>query len=386
MKAILYAMGVNICVVGLSGCANTSPPVVFSAEGVQASDLPGNGAHGEYIVLAKAFTAAETKAMAVADNPASAAAADVALYQALGIAGMDAVDGNCSDFFISAGEREKYLDLSHDVIGWAGALATGAVGIAGGSKYLVGGLGVTTATAYNGVDIYTRNFLFGTDNIDSVDTLIKKALDAHRSGVLSDKSAWTFGNAIRVILDHQEICRPSAIVALVRSSIKNGTIVAAAAAGSDTTALSNVDRFAELEIARDLGYPGGSVLDSPHLAALYWLYVATPPSVAEMPQVQAVLGDVPTGPFLPAGRANPAWNAGKQAAVINDLGQLSSATVTSLKSQITDWQAKIAKGEAPTPSPVVGGKPDPIPPVAPKATSPEAAGSKHISVMVAPGH
>jgi hypothetical protein len=104
-----------------------------------------------------------------------------------------------------------------------GTIATGAVALASPhNATAAGAIALGTAALYNGVDIYTRNFLFNTDNIESVRVMIMGALAAHASKALpeNDPTIWTFAGAAQVINEHQAICLPASIRSLVLEAIK----------------------------------------------------------------------------------------------------------------------------------------------------------------------
>ncbi|MBV8799247.1 MAG: hypothetical protein JO208_05515 [Alphaproteobacteria bacterium] len=219
----------------LTGCE--SPTLIMTTEG-PSSQIPhssDNQYHGQYAILTTVFTKAQTQALADTQNPSGSAQANAAIYAELAKDGMATVDDNCSDFFTTAGEHEKYIDFARDAVAFTGTLASGVLALTDASNGAVAAVTLGTTTVYGGLDVYTKNFLFGAENIDSVRTLIENALDAHTKKVLADpQPVWTFNNAMRVILDHQEICRPSAIVSLVREAIRNAQLVAAAT-GAPTT-------------------------------------------------------------------------------------------------------------------------------------------------------
>ena len=146
--------------------------------------------------------------------------------------GYDLVDHYCRQFFEAGGQNQKWLDFSKDLVAGLGTLGTGiaAVATTGGSK-ATEIIALGTGTAYNGVDIYTRNFLYGADNIASVNTLVLNALDAHRLSTIGAANAdtstsWTFGSALLQIEAHQAYCQSDKIRDLVLQAIKGGTVVA----------------------------------------------------------------------------------------------------------------------------------------------------------------
>lgn len=169
------------------------------------------------------------------DDPVSRHARQMA------VEGVHLADSYCELFFRYGGDNQKWLLVSRDLVAALGSIATGAVALAGrNASTATGILALTTAGLYNGVDIYTRNFLFGSDNIESVRTMTMKALAAHSAAALPDHdtSVWTFGGAAQVVTEHQMICTPASIRNLVLQAIKAGSFVAAPAAAQAEASLS----------------------------------------------------------------------------------------------------------------------------------------------------
>ena len=143
--------------------------------------------------------------------------------------GYDLADYYCAQFFQSGGESQGWLNLSKDLVAALGTLATGASAITGTSGSRTAILALSTTASYNAIDVYSRNFLFGASNINSVRALTMRAMTAHRASTLDNENAakavWTFGSALRKIEEHQSICQSSAIRDLVLGAI-NTTKVA----------------------------------------------------------------------------------------------------------------------------------------------------------------
>jgi hypothetical protein len=139
-------------------------------------------------------------------------------------------EANCADYFRTAGTSQKWLLLLRDLVAAAGTVATGVAAAASAPSSVTAGIGIGTATAFGALDIYQRNFLFGSDNIEAVRTLVERALSAHIDAVLpaprrEPAEPWlAFGDAVVAIMQHQAICSPAAILALTRSAIRNGDI------------------------------------------------------------------------------------------------------------------------------------------------------------------
>jgi len=86
-------------------------------------------------------------------------------------------------------------------------------------------LAAGNALAGAGLDVYEDQFLFGADNVYSVQAMTMRALSAHQTDIDSAELE-TFDSGVRALLDHQSICTPGNILELVRASIDNGDFVA----------------------------------------------------------------------------------------------------------------------------------------------------------------
>ncbi len=184
--------------------------------------------------------------------------------------GYKVVENYCDAFFTASGDNQKWIDFTKDLTTALGTLGTGIASLSGTSASATSIIALGTATSYNGIDLYTRNFLFGAENIDSVRSLVKQALDAHATATILASSEgtsgtqevtakpavpgkkgkpgkpkvdavpategtkptlWTFGAAVQQIEDHQALCQAPKIKELVKDAVKNATISAYTPAG-----------------------------------------------------------------------------------------------------------------------------------------------------------
>jgi hypothetical protein len=384
----------SVVALTLGGCA--SPRIVMTSEGQPTTDRMGNSLvdaehkfKGSFEVLHAAYEKAYTRQLAVAKDPSKAKPEDAVLYQGLALHGMTAVYGNCSDFFLDAGEHEKYIGFTRDAVAVAGSLAAGIMALSSASSSAVATVALTTGTLYSSLDVYTKNFLFGAENIDSVRALIMNVLDVHQKAVLEDTAPWTFDNAVKVILDHQDLCRPSAIVNYVRAAIKNGHLDASKPSAETESAIAAQDQLVKLMVARDVGFDQGTVDDLDLFALLYWQYADTP-TADEIPFIRTTLVDkLPDGkgPFIrdPAAKDikdNPKWTTDDRTKLIVDLHRFSRPATDALTQRIET----LKKSVKPATAPPAAGAPaaPPATPVAPYRLppSPSAAGAKHYTITV----
>ncbi len=175
-------------------------------------------------------------------QPPTSSADPISIHaRRMAVEGVHLADSYCELFFRYGSDNQKWLLVGRDLVAALGTVATGAIALAShNSSTATGVLALTTAGLYNGVDIYTRNFLFGADNIESVRVMTVNALAAHTAAALpeNDNSIWTFGGAAQVVNEHQMICTAASIRSLVLQAIKGGTFVAAPAAAKAEANLS----------------------------------------------------------------------------------------------------------------------------------------------------
>ena len=157
---------------------------------------------------------------------------DVSVHaRQMALDGVNLVDTYCADFFRTRGDDETFLNVAKDATASSGTLASGVLSLVSPANAVAAGaISLVTSTASNTLDVYTKNFLFGSDNIESVHTMTVSALAAHRKSAFpaNDNSVWDFGGATTVIMDHQDICTPASIRSLVLSSVSSSSFKAVA--------------------------------------------------------------------------------------------------------------------------------------------------------------
>jgi hypothetical protein len=137
----------------------------------------------------------------------------------------------CENYFNVMAKNQRRSKISRSLLAPLTSVITGIIGLQdfssnpGSKEDLIQGLAIGSAAATSILDIYDEHFLFGTDNIDSVETMTLKALDAHSSSV-SKQTNIRFETGMKHLIDNQGQCTPQSILTLARSSIKNSDIVA----------------------------------------------------------------------------------------------------------------------------------------------------------------
>ena len=258
-------------------------------------------------------------------------------YRTMLSEGMGLVRGNCADFFRSRGDRQQIVNLSRDVVALGGTTAAAIIGLAGGSALALSIIAVTGAALYGGLDTYTKNFLFGTENIESVRTLTINALTEHATSTIAGAQLETlsFQNVAGAIMDNQELCKPAAIAAAVREAIKAGRPGIVGAGSSDSGAFS--DRAIAARISEIVGLPAGVVVGDKQLAALCW--ATTADGMANLPKIRSVL--VPEISFGSGpSDANGVWTlGGASIRVMTQCDRLSTSTRNAIDKQIEALRA-----------------------------------------------
>lgn len=133
----------------------------------------------------------------------------------------------CNDFFAQRMANQMQERVLRGAVTPVSALLTGIIGATSFStdaerqdaiQILTIGQNATEA----GLDLYEREFLFGSDNVNAVRTLTMRALDEHGARILREDVG--FYGAQRHLIDHQMICTPANILELSRTAIREGRI------------------------------------------------------------------------------------------------------------------------------------------------------------------
>jgi hypothetical protein len=136
--------------------------------------------------------------------------------------GFSLIVTSCDDYFRSAGTTQRWVIVAGDYIAAAGTLATSILALTHAGAAAVSATALGTSTVLAGTAIYTKDFLFASENMDSVRTLTMNALHEHQklvnATITEDLDA---SDALTAILDDQVICTLPHIATLVRSAIRN---------------------------------------------------------------------------------------------------------------------------------------------------------------------
>lgn len=135
-------------------------------------------------------------------------------------AGFLLVNADCAHFFAHMARNQGRSRIFRDSIGPIATLITGIVALSGTTAGGIPELTLATAAAGSSLDIFDQRFLFGSDNIDAVRTLVRRSQNTHADTALA-VSDLNFEQASNEILAYQEICTPSRILTMTRQSIQN---------------------------------------------------------------------------------------------------------------------------------------------------------------------
>lgn len=140
----------------------------------------------------------------------------------------------CSTYFYRMAIRQRNAKVARRVLPPLSALITGVVGLQDFSgnpdtkERIVQSVALGSAFSTSLLDVYEEQFLYGTDNIDSVETLTLKALSVHREAVLAREDIG-FEQAIQHLIDNQNLCSPQSVLTMARNAIKGAKVEPAAA-------------------------------------------------------------------------------------------------------------------------------------------------------------
>lgn len=285
MRALmLWAGGMSLT---LSGCYSLQgPPQLINGSGV---------VNQETDVAARSESLTDNFRLAVDDAVKDGATPQQ--VQRMIDTGVLLVRTNCDDFFRRMGAIQRDSRISRDMIAPVVAVLSGLValqGFSGGKtdSYLQA-LSVGSTAAIAGIDIIDRHFLFGADNIHSVEQLTFRALNAHQRGI-AQNGPHTFEGAVLQLIDHQVICTPASILDLTKRAITAGDVEPRFSSGGG----SGGDAEALAALGRELGQPGSATPDQ--AGALYWLFRGAP-AAADLPTIAGKLGASSTQLIAPGG-------------------------------------------------------------------------------------
>ncbi len=139
--------------------------------------------------------------------------------------GFSLVHANCSQFFNEMGRNQRRSQIARDLISPITTVLTGILALqnfaenSNTKERMLSIISLGSGALTSGLDIYDTRFLFGAENIDSVQTMTLLALKAHEDVVLKSPPK-RFEFAARQLIDNQNICTPPKILTLVRQSIQ----------------------------------------------------------------------------------------------------------------------------------------------------------------------
>lgn len=136
----------------------------------------------------------------------------------------------CQDFFDEMGHNQRNSKVIRAALPSIVTLVTGVIGLQSftddptGKEKLVQGLALASGAATAVLNIYDEHFLFGSENIQVVQTMTLKALQAHSNAVLMQQNI-TFEDGTKALIDNQDQCSPQAILALARTAMRDANLV-----------------------------------------------------------------------------------------------------------------------------------------------------------------
>jgi hypothetical protein len=134
---------------------------------------------------------------------------------------------NCQEYFRAAGKTQQILIVARDFLGTVGTLVTGVIAVAHASKDATAIAALVTATGYSVTDNIAKEFLFSSDNVDSVRELTLTKMADFYNKIPVDKI--TYNSTTRYLTDIQNYCSLRKIAALVKDAISTAANAGAGA-------------------------------------------------------------------------------------------------------------------------------------------------------------
>jgi len=318
---VVAALSLGACMSGQE-TLTTAGPVILDPGMAAPSYAPTNSEcqvlptrQDQYALFQVAYTCAMRQAVWVASGRTKIGQSGPQdAYRVMLREGLGLVRGNCSDFFRKRGDNQQTINLSRDIVALSSATAVAVVGVSGGSALALSIIALAGGTLYGGIDAYTKNFLFGVDNIESVRTLTMKALEEHATAVSVGAGTLAFQDVSGAIMDNQELCKPASIAASVREAIKNGRPgIQQASVSGNVRVLT--DRSIVAAIGESVGVRGASINDT-QLAALCWAATADGATATNQAKIKEAL--YPREAFGYGPENNDTWKSGGVALKVNE--------------------------------------------------------------------
>jgi hypothetical protein len=369
MNQVCSLFALALISISLAGCFSTTrgPPPIISKTGYDTT-MQGDG------MVAKFKSAADA---------ASKPEADITAQRKMMKTGYALIYANCSDFFSNAGENQKWIIFTRDTVGAIGTLATGVMALHNASKNAVANVGFATAATFTGLDIYTKNFLFSAENVDSVRSLVLNALVVHKNAV-GEHDDDSYESATIALLDNQDICSPMSIAALAKEAIKNGHVVAAGSVSDDLKRFTDAQDQGVLAGLGKLLHPPGPLTMS-QASGLWWLLREQSTDEQRKGAIATTLKgiDADKSPLDANGVYKSDWPL--LGSVNALLSNLSSGTQEAMKATVATASAPSKPAASANGAGSDGAVHSAPPPVAPAAALPEpraAKGRRRVSVTV----
>ena len=263
-------------------------------------------------------------------------------YRTLLREGLGLIRANCADFFRERGDRQQTVNFLRDVVAIGGTTAGSIVGVSGGSVLAMTIIALTGATLYGGLDVYTKNFLFGVENIESVRTLTMQTLSDNASQLMAAPPPLSFQGVAGALADNQDICKPSSIAAAVRLKLRGGS-GGVEAAGESINARNQLDAARAAAINALMGATPGVVLDETRLAAACW---ATTPDGMDVGNSKYVQSFLLPKVVYPNGPGNPINWPGVSVRVAGECASLSPTMQNTIKTRVSEFRVLVQKAAA----------------------------------------
>ena len=265
----------------LVSCTTTGPSPVYSETGV-AAPAQGSAQYPNVNLLENFRAAAQT---AQANRTPEG-------YEQFMRGGFALIYARCNAYFDEKGDAQATSNLVRSSIAPIAALVTGIFSLhnyksADKAERDFRYLSLGSSTAVAALDVYTENFLFGAENIESVREMTREELSAH-AGAALEMSPQSLEEAALQIIDNQVICTPSHILKSTRTAIANERF-RAAATGSGINELGS-ELLGELGAVLGLTPP---IITETQAGMLYAVTMGYARQPSQLKLVRAKLAELP---------------------------------------------------------------------------------------------
>ncbi len=212
----VLVLGIALMSLGLGGCASyfTRPSITVGHTEFGSEAAAESPEKGSTVMEFAAVKFAEELRKSANDSSNNAQARRAV------VAGRSLLNLRCSDYLDQIGIKNQRAANERRHVDIVGGFASAIMGLTGGSAKSIAAVATSFSFAGSSLDSASATFLF-SDASKSINFLVRDAQDKYVAKLNDFEGAWTYADAVDILTGYEELCRPSAIRALVDDAISN---------------------------------------------------------------------------------------------------------------------------------------------------------------------